>query len=36
MKFSMPSVWEFLLAANHYSPNENAIEIVNTTLRNMA
>ena len=36
MKFPMPSVWEFLLAANHYSPNEKAIQQVNTTLRNMA
>jgi hypothetical protein len=35
-KFPMPVVWEFLLQAHHLTENKKAIEIVTTTLDEMA
>ena len=35
-KFPMPAMWEYLLHYNHISNNEEALELVKTTLDNMA
>ncbi len=35
-KFPMPVVWEFFLQNNHLTNNKRALEIVNTTLHEMA